>query len=182
MTFARLAASDLDWDKIHVVQVDERAAPWGHDDRNWTMLHRNLVWPAHVPQATHIRSWSRTRTQPRPTTPSSGRSPGRSASSTCCTWGSGDDGHTASLVPGDPVLDVTDRDVARTRPYRGHERVTLTYPAIDRARTIVWQVEGMAKGPAVKAVLAQDPSAPAARVRQDGDVLLIADRAALGER
>ncbi len=182
MTFAKLAASDLDWDKIHVVQVDERAAPWGHDDRNWTMLHRNLVWPAHVPQSNAHPIMVEDEDAAEAYDAKLGEVAGPERVIDVLHLGLGDDGHTASLVPGDPVLDVTDRDVARTRPYRGHERVTLTYPAIDRARTIVWQVEGMAKGPAVKAVLAQDPSAPAARVRQDGDVLLIADRAALGER
>jgi 6-phosphogluconolactonase/glucosamine-6-phosphate isomerase/deaminase len=46
--------------------------------------------------------------------------------------GLGPDGHTASLVPGDPVLQVTDADVAVTGIYQGRRRMTLTYPIINR--------------------------------------------------
>jgi 6-phosphogluconolactonase len=57
--------------------------------------------------------------------------------------GLGPDGHTASLVPGDPVLDVSDVDVALTGPYQGRRRMTLTYPMLNRARRIVWLVTGV---------------------------------------
>ena len=59
--------------------------------------------------------------------------------------GLGPDGHTASLVPGDPVLNVTDTDVALTGIYQGRRRMTLTYPAINRARNILWLVTGSEK-------------------------------------
>lgn len=179
--FAQLATCDLDWSQIHVVQVDERMAPWGHEDRNWTMLHRCLVWPAHVEHANAHPILFEGEEPAEAYDATLGEVCGPERVVDVLHLGLGDDGHTASLVPGDPVLDVTDRDVAMTRPYRGKVRITLTYPAIDRARAIIWQVEGAPKGPAVKAMRTGDTAVPAARVRQDGDVLLIADKAALGE-
>ena len=91
--------------------------------------------------------------------------------------GLGPDGHTASLVPGDPVLDVADTDVALTGVYQGRRRMTLTYPVINRARRILWLVTGGEKaGPLVR-LRAADDSIPAGRVRQD-QALVLADRAA----
>ena len=94
--------------------------------------------------------------------------------------GLGPDGHTASLVPGDSVLDVTDRDVALTgSAYQGHRRMTLTYPVLDRARSVLWLVTGGEKVDMLARLRAGDRSIPAGRVRQDRAVLL-ADRAAAG--
>jgi 6-phosphogluconolactonase/glucosamine-6-phosphate isomerase/deaminase len=90
--------------------------------------------------------------------------------------GIGDDGHTASLVPGDPVLDVIDRQVAVTRPYRGHRRMTLTFPALERADAIIWIVAGANKAPMVERMIAADPTIPAGRVPQ-AHALLVTDRA-----
>ena len=93
--------------------------------------------------------------------------------------GLGPDGHTASLVPGDPVLDITDADVAITGVYQARQRMTLTYPALDRARRILWLVTGDEKVPMLRLLLAADPTIPAGRVRQD-HALVLADRAAEG--
>ena len=79
--------------------------------------------------------------------------------------GLGPDGHTASLVPDDPVLDVTDRLVALTEPYQQRRRMTLTYPALDRAREVLWVVTGDDKGAALARLLSGDESIPASRVR-----------------
>jgi 6-phosphogluconolactonase len=93
--------------------------------------------------------------------------------------GLGPDGHTASLVPGDSVLDVADTDVALTGEYQGRRRMTLTYPIINRSRNILWLVTGSDKtGPFVR-LREADPSIPAGRVRQD-KALVLADRAAAG--
>lgn len=86
--------------------------------------------------------------------------------------GLGPDGHTASLVPGDPVLDVTDADVAVTGPYQGRRRMTLTYPILNRARRIVWLVTGREKAEMVARLYESDRSIPAARVRQHAAVVL----------
>ena len=91
--------------------------------------------------------------------------------------GLGPDGHTASLVPGDAVLDVTDKDVALTGVYQGRRRMTLTYPTINRARRILWVVTGSEKAEMLRRLREGDVSIPAGRVRRD-QALLLADRAA----
>ena len=91
--------------------------------------------------------------------------------------GLGADGHTASLVPGDPVLEVTDADVAVTRPYQGRRRMTLTFPIINRSRRVLWLVTGSEKAGALARLRDRDPSIPASGVRQDR-ALILADRAA----
>jgi 6-phosphogluconolactonase len=76
------------------------------------------------------------------------------------------------LVPGDPVLDVTDRPVAVTQPYRGHRRMTLTFPSLNRAAVIIWIVSGAKKASLVERLLAADPTIPAGRVSQEHAVLV----------
>jgi len=93
--------------------------------------------------------------------------------------GLGADGHTASLVPGDPVLEVGHRDVALTGPYRGRRRMTLTFRALNRARRVLWLITGADKAPMFARMLAGDGSIPAGRVRPD-DALVLADRPATG--
>jgi 6-phosphogluconolactonase len=91
--------------------------------------------------------------------------------------GLGPDGHTASLVPGDAVLDVTGADVALTGVYQGRRRMTLTYPVLNRSRRIVWLVTGPDKADMLARLYKGDDSIPAGRVRRDG-ALVLADRAA----
>jgi 6-phosphogluconolactonase len=91
--------------------------------------------------------------------------------------GLGADGHTASLFAGDPALDVEDADVAASGPYQGRRRVTLTLPALGRARRILWIVTGAAKADALARLRRGDRGIPAARVRSDR-ALLLADEAA----
>jgi len=156
--------------KMRVVQVDERVAPAGHADRNLTHLREN--WPAEIyPMPVEepdleaaAKSYAETLQQIAPTLD-------------LVHLGLGADGHTASLVPGDPVLDVTDRDVAITGVYQGRRRMTLTYPAINRARQILWLVTGAEKAEMLRRLLAGDPTIPAGRVQQ-GRALVFADRAA----
>src|SRR4029077_20874560 len=87
------------------------------------------------------------------------------------------DGHTASLVPGDPVLNVADTDVAVTGPYQGRRRMTLTFPIINRSRRVLWVVTGGEKAGTLVRLRDGDPSIPASRVRRDRTIIL-ADRAA----
>jgi 6-phosphogluconolactonase len=93
--------------------------------------------------------------------------------------GLGPDGHTASLVPGDPVLDVKDADVAITGTYQGRRRMTLTYPIINRSRRLLWVVTGSEKEQVLKRLLDGDESVPAGRVRRER-ALVIADKTAAG--
>jgi 6-phosphogluconolactonase len=172
--YHRLAQADLDWSLVHVLQVDERVAPDGHPDRNWGMIAAALVEPTGATG------------HPMPVDPAPDPAGYAAVLAEVCDGvldvvhlGLGADGHTASLVPRDPVLAVADADVALTGPYRGRRRLTLTIPAIDRARTIVWQVVGAAKAAALAGVLAGDPALPGSLVRRDGDVRVYADEAAL---
>ncbi len=86
--------------------------------------------------------------------------------------GLGPDGHTASLVPGDPVLEVGDRLVAVTQPYQEHRRMTLTYPALARADEILWLISGEDKRDALAKLLAGDRSIPAGRVQARHSTIL----------
>jgi 6-phosphogluconolactonase len=157
---------------MRVVQVDERVAPAGHPDQNLTHLREN--WPAEIyPMPVEepdldaaAKSYAKTLEQIAPVLD-------------LVHLGLGADGHTASLVPGDPVLDVTDRDVTITGVYQGRRRMTLTYPAINRARQILWLVTGAEKVEMLRRLLAGDPTIPAGRVRQN-QALVFVDRAAAG--
>jgi len=93
--------------------------------------------------------------------------------------GLGPDGHTASLVPGDAVLGVSNLDVALTGVYQGRRRMTLTYPVLNRARRVLWVVTGSEKQEMLQRLLAGDESIPAGRVRRE-EALILADRAARG--
>ena len=94
--------------------------------------------------------------------------------------GLGPDGHTASLVPGDPVLQVADTDVALTGIYQGRRRMTLTYPILNRSRHVLWLVSGPDKAEMVSRVYAGDTSIPAGRVQRE-HALMLADRAAASQ-
>jgi 6-phosphogluconolactonase len=94
--------------------------------------------------------------------------------------GLGPDGHTASLVPGDPVLQVTDADVALTGVYQRRRRMTLTYPIINRSRRILWIVTGNDKTEMVRCLVDGDTEIPAGRINKE-HALILADRAAASD-
>src|SRR5262249_59772742 len=89
--------------------------------------------------------------------------------------GLGPDGHTASLVPGDPVLDVTSADVAPTGIYQGRRRMTLTYPLLNRSRRILWLVTGHDKADMLPRLCAGGRSIPAGRISREQSVVLAED-------
>ena len=176
-----MAQEDVPWKGVHVAQVDERVAPAGDPDRNLTHLRQSLL--AHAPL------------RPEQVYAMPVESPDLEAAAAqyaltlqeiagsppvldLAHLGLGPDGHTASLVPGDPVLDVTDADVAVTgRAYQGRRRMTLTYPMLNRSRRILWLVTGSEKVAMLARLRAGDRSIPAGRVSQDR-ALVLADRAA----
>ena len=86
--------------------------------------------------------------------------------------GLGPDGHTASLVPGDAVLNIKDADVAVTGPYQGRRRMTLTYPVIDRSRRVMWVITGSEKVDILNRLLDGDESIPAGRIRREQAVVI----------
>jgi len=168
--FAALAAEDVPWAEVELFQVDERVAPEGDPDRNLTHLRESL---GNAPCRVH----------PMPVNDAD-LGAAAAAYSTVLPQrfdlvhlGLGPDGHTASLVPGDPVLQVTDALVAVTRPYQGHQRMTLTYPALARADQLLWLVTGTDKHEPLARLLSGDESIPAGRV-QAARSLVLADESA----
>jgi len=182
MLRALAATANVPWASVHLFQVDERIAPAGDADRNLTHLEESLLDRAPLrPEQMHAM-------------PVELPDPAVAAARYAATLrefvgappvldlvhlGLGPDGHTASLVPGDPVLAVTDADVAVTGAYQGRRRMTLTYPVIDRARRVLWLVSGAEKAPMLARLRKADPGIPAGRVRQDA-ALVLTDRAAAG--
>jgi 6-phosphogluconolactonase len=175
-----LADDTLPWKQVHVVQVDERVAPAGDPDRNLAHLRDSLLDHAPLsrdqvhPMPVEAADLDRAAEQYAHTLREVAGSP---PVLDLVHLGLGPDGHTASLVPGDPVLDVTDADVAVTRPYQGRRRMTLTFPMINRSRLILWLVTGEEKAQTLVRLRAGDRSIPGSRVRQDR-ALVLADRAA----
>ena len=178
-----LATEEVPWKHVHVVQIDERVAPAGHEDRNLTHLHESLLEHAPLnPEQIYAMPVE---------TPDLEAAAARYVRTLCeiagippvldlAHLGLGPDGHTASLVPCDPVLEVADRDVAITGVYQGRQRMTLTYPVLNRSRKIMWVVTGAEKVPMLKRLQDGDTSIPAGRIRRD-PALILADSAAAGK-
>ena len=174
-----LVRLDLPWTGVHLFQVDEREAPDGHADRNATRLSA-ILGKSGLPVANlHLM-------------PVTDEDPGRA----CETYariiarhgrdgrldlvhlGLGEDGHTASLVPGDPALGVTDRDVTMAGPYQGRRRMTLGYSAINRAAERMWVVTGASKAAVFARLRAGDDAIPAGRVSRRDSIVFADDAAA----
>jgi 6-phosphogluconolactonase len=164
---------EMPWAETSLFQVDERVASPGSEDRNLThivlalsMEHQAAIRPMPVTQRdldAAAREYEESLPEPLD----------------LVHLGLGPDGHTASLVPGDPVLEVTDRRVALTETaYQDHYRMTLTYPELSAARQILWLVTGPAKREALAKLLAGDPSVPAGRVEND-EMTVVADQDAV---
>lgn len=159
------------WAEVEVFQVDERVVPVTSELRNWRHLEAGLgdsgarLVPMPVDEADLEAAAHRYATA----------LPERLD---VVHLGLGADGHTASLVPGDPVLEVDDELVAITRPYQGHARMTLTYPALARADEVLWLVTGREKRDALARLRRADTTIPAGRVVAPR-ALIMADEAAL---
>ena len=178
-----LASEDVPWEAVHLVQVDERVAPAGDPDRNLTHLRESLLEQTSIdPAQIHAMPVE---------SPDLDLAAAQYALSLkeiagappvldLVHLGLGPDGHTASLVPGDAVLNVTDADVALTGVYQGRRRMTLTYPIINRARRVLWLVTGNDKAEMVRRLYGGDTSIPSGRVNRDHALILV-DRAAAGD-
>jgi 6-phosphogluconolactonase len=177
-----LTDEDVPWEGIHILQVDERLAPLGHPDRNMTHLRESLSGHAPIPpERIHAMQVE----EKDPESAAAGYAmtireiAGPKAIIDLVHLGLGSDGHTASLIPGDPVLDITGKDVALTGIYQGRQRLTLTYPVINRARKILWLVTGSEKNEMLQRLFARDLSIPAGRISQEHAIVL-ADKDAAG--
>jgi len=175
-----LRERDLPWDRLQVAQVDERVVPDEDPRRNLSRLRALLVengplsadrliaMPVMAPDLDRAAADYQSELE---------RVAGRPIVLDVVQLGLGTDGHTASLVPGDRVLDVQDRDVALTGDYQGSHRMTLTFPALTRARSRLWLVTGSAKAARLADLLQGAGTAPALRLPREG-ALVFADRAA----
>jgi len=178
-----LANEDVPWAGVQVFQVDERVAPDGDPDRNLTHLHESLL--AHAPI-------TREQIHAMPVTLSDLDAAAKQYAATLrevlgtppvldlAHLGLGPDGHTASLVPGDPVLNITDADVGVTGVYMGHRRMTLTYPMLNRSRKILWLLTGAEKVVMLPRLQAGDPTIPGGRI-SSAQAVVLADKAAAGQ-
>ena len=176
-----LSKADLPWQRVNLFQVDERVAPDGHADRNLTQLFQAI---AGTPMVTQLRIF------PMPVLAEDLEKGCREYTQVLdevtegkgldlIHLGLGSDGHTASLVPGDGVMDVQDQLVACTQnTYQGRIRMTLTYPLLNSAKQLLWIVTGSEKQEMVQRLLKQDPSIPAGKIRQE-NALLMVDQAAM---
>jgi 6-phosphogluconolactonase len=180
--FRFLAQLSLPWRHVHVFQVDERVAPHRSEDRNFTQLTDQLLQRVDIP-CENIHSMPV-------------ESSDLAAACRCyegelvhitggapidfIQLGLGDDGHTASLAPGDPILGMTDRDIWHVERFNGLPRMSMTYRAINRSNRIMWLAAGHAKAEMCRRLLAGDQTIPAGRVTPDRAVLLLDEAAAVG--
>lgn len=171
----RLAERDVPWARLHVFQVDERDVADGHSERNLTLLRERLLDRVPLPAE---------QVHPMPVSEGDLDTAAARYDATLRAvcgdpprldvvhLGLGADGHTASLVPGDPALEIAERDVAATQTYAAHRRLTLTYPVLNRARRVLWLVSGADKHTTLSRLLAGDPAIPAGRVARERAIVL----------
>jgi 6-phosphogluconolactonase len=177
-----LASEEVPWEGVHVVQVDERIAPAGDPDRNLSHLRESLLEHAPLRPEQILAmpvEWPDLDAAAKGYAETLKTIAGSPPVLDLVHLGLGPDGHTASLVPRDPVLNVTDSDVALTGVYQGRRRMTLTYPILNRARSILWLVTGKDKVAALARLREGDPTIPAGRIQRN-QALLLADQGAAG--
>jgi 6-phosphogluconolactonase len=171
-----LSGKDVPWSAVHLFQVDERIAPTGHPDRNLTHIYESLL--DHVPirpEQIHAMPVEADDLQAAADQYAKAlqQFAGQPPVLDLVHLGMGPDGHTASLVPGDPVLNVKDKDVAVTAEYQGRKRMTLTYPLLNRSRNILWVITGADKSAMLQRLKTADPAIPAGRIAQRSAIVLV---------
>jgi 6-phosphogluconolactonase len=169
---------EVPWQQVEIFQVDERVAPADSPERNLLHLRESLATMPLRPESLHPMP-----VEERDLAAAAagyGRTLAKIAGAPpmldLVHLGLGPDGHTASLVPGDPVLEVYDAWVGVTESYQQYRRMTLTYPVLNGARAILFVVTGAEKAEALVRLSRKDPTIPAGRIR-NANVTVLADRA-----
>jgi 6-phosphogluconolactonase len=197
---AELGTRELDWDRVTVIQVDERLVPADDPARNLATLRSALdslpvAWLTLPVDRLLERPPAGTAVDPEAAqAPAAGAQPAAGVVAEALVeladdppvldvvqLGLGSDGHTASLMAGDPAVMELRRYVALTRPYQGRRRLTLTRPVFDRARSVIWLVRGAEKAEPLGRLLAGDLSIPAGVIRPRRS-LVLADTDAARQR
>ena len=193
-TLYSLLASDdfrkrFPWERVSWYWGDERFVPYDHPDSNYRMTREAMLAKAPVPpENVHpvpadgtpeeaARRYERTLREAYGTAT---LDPARPLFD-ITLLGLGADGHTASLLPGQPVLDERTRWVMAVSHGRPEVRITMTYPAIDSSRSVAFLVAGREKAAILNTIRGGDSALPAARVRPVGDLIWFVDKAAAGQ-
>jgi 6-phosphogluconolactonase len=164
-SFAELATMSLPWPQLHLWQVDERIAPDDDPARNSIGIHRTLIDPLSLSDdQVHLMEVTA------PDVEAAAASYAAELITVCrgvldvVHLGLGPDGHTASWVPGDPVIDAPEDVAVTTTEYQGRRRMTMTPPCVNRARSRLLELKGSEKADALARVLDGDPAMPASRL------------------
>jgi 6-phosphogluconolactonase len=177
------------WERVHWYWGDERFVPYDHPESNYrmtreAMLSKAPVPPANVhpvpPDGTPDDAALRYERTLQAAYGAAALDPSRPLFD-ITLLGMGPDGHTASLLPGEPVLEERKHWVAAVSHGRPEVRITMTYPAIDSSRHVAFLVAGKEKAPMVHVIRAGGSRVPAARVKPVGELIWFLDRAAAGE-
>jgi 6-phosphogluconolactonase len=173
--FDALADLPMPWSEVHLVQVDERVAPSRSADRNFTQIADRLLAHVAIPPENVHPMPVETRDLTRACREYEGelRRVTDGSPLSLLQLGLGEDGHTASLAPGDPILGVTDCAIWHVEEFNGLPRMSMTYPLINRAERILWLAAGCTKAEMCRRLMASDPAIPAGRVAPENAVLLI---------
>lgn len=185
--YQALVLADIDWSRLHVFWGDERYVPSDHPESNEKMARQ--AWLNHVPLPpenihpvlTHLADPADSAQQYEATIHQvCGTTSGQFPAFDLILLGIGDDGHTASLFPHTPSLEVRDRLIT-VGEKSGQTRITFTYPLINNAHNVLFVLAGESKRPALKEIFAANSDFhqyPAFAVCPQGNLIWMMDQAA----
>jgi 6-phosphogluconolactonase len=191
--YSLLASDDFrnrfPWQRVSWYWGDERFVPYDHPESNYRMTREAMLSKAPVPpenihpvpaDGTPEEAARRYEHTLREAYGTATFDPARPLFD-ITLLGLGPDGHTASLLPGEPVLEERTRWVAAVSHGRPEVRITMTYPAIDSSRSVAFLVAGREKAAILSTIRGGNSELPAARVRPVGELIWFADKAAAGQ-